>query len=90
MRNFKSADEICTSCHGVVWHAHAMHFCADYLINGRRYVTAWNNLGDAFEKATKIKEAFNSYSEALSYAPDNKVASARVQALRTKLDRYSI
>ena len=21
----------------------------------RRYVTAWNNLGDAFEKATKIK-----------------------------------
>ncbi len=55
----------------------------------RRYVTAWNNLGDAFEKATKIKDAFNSYSEALSYAPDNKIASARVQALRTKLDRYT-
>ena len=54
-----------------------------------RYVTAWNNLGDAFEKATKIKDAFNSYSEALSYAPDNKIASARVQALRTKLDRYT-
>ena len=60
-----------------------------YVAAMRRYVTAWNNLGDAFEKATKIKDAFNSYSEALSYAPDNKIASARVQALRTKLDRYT-
>ncbi|KAK9824565.1 hypothetical protein WJX72_011341 [[Myrmecia] bisecta] len=51
------------------------------------YVTAWNNLGDALEKARKYEEAFKAYSEALSYAPDNKVAKARSDAMKTRLQR---
>ena len=58
-------------------------------ISVSRYVIAWNNLGDAFERAKKLKDALESYQEALSYAPDNKIASSRAQALRTKLDRLA-
>ena len=48
------------------------------------YVTAWNNLGDALEKQRQFREAFKAYEEALSYAPENKVARARADALRTR------
>ena len=48
------------------------------------YVTAWNNLGDAWEKARNWKEAYQAYSEALAYAPDNKVARERSDALRSR------
>lgn len=54
-----------------------------------RYVTAWNNLGDAFERVKKLPDALACYQEALSYAPDNKIAGGRAQALRTKLDRLA-
>ena len=37
------------------------------------YVTAWNNLGDAQEKQKRYKDALDAYSQALAYAPDNKV-----------------
>ena len=48
------------------------------------YVTAWNNLGDACEKNRDFKAAYNAYKEALAYAPDNKVAQARADALRIR------
>ena len=48
------------------------------------YVTAWNNLGNAFEKARDWKKAYEAYSEALSYAPDNKVAREKSDMLRTR------
>ena len=48
------------------------------------YVTAWNNLGDAFERSAKQDDAVKAYEEALSYSPDNKIARARYDALRTK------
>ncbi len=51
----------------------------------RRYVTALNNLGDAYEKAKRDKEALETYQEALAYAPGNKVASSRVDALRARV-----
>jgi tetratricopeptide (TPR) repeat protein len=51
------------------------------------YVTAWNNLGDAYEKVRKYKEALAAYQEALSYAPDNKTAQWRYEAMRSKLER---
>jgi tetratricopeptide (TPR) repeat protein len=50
------------------------------------YVTAWNNLGDAFEKGRDWKNAYNAYSEALSYAPDNKIARERADSLRSKAE----
>lgn len=48
------------------------------------YVTAWNNLGNAFEKARDWKQAYEAYSEALSYAPDNKIAREKADMLRTR------
>jgi tetratricopeptide (TPR) repeat protein len=48
------------------------------------YVTAWNNLGDALEKQKAFAEALEAYSTALSYAPDNPVASERATFLRTR------
>lgn len=48
------------------------------------YVTAWNNLGDAYEKARDWKEAYSAYTEALSYAPDNRIARERADSLRAK------
>lgn len=53
------------------------------------YVTAWNNLGNSYEKERKYPEAFKAYEEAVSYAPDNKVAKSRVDALRTRVARYN-
>ena len=46
------------------------------------YVTAWNNLGNAFEKARDWKQAYDAYTEALSYAPDNRIARERSDSLR--------
>ena len=51
------------------------------------YVTGWNNLGNAYEKQRKFQEAYKAYEEAVSYAPDNKVAKGRVEALRTRVAR---
>lgn len=49
------------------------------------YVTAWNNLGDAFERKQKWNDALRAYQEALSYAPANKVAKNRSDALKSRL-----
>lgn len=51
------------------------------------YVTAWNNLGDAYERLKQYKPALDAYREALSYAPDNKVAQARADFCKTRLER---
>ena len=48
-------------------------------------MTALNNLGDAYEKAKQNAEALETYQEALNYAPTNKVASSRAEALRARL-----
>lgn len=49
------------------------------------YVTAWNNLGDACEKVRDFENAYKAYKEALAYAPDNKVAQARADALKNRV-----
>mmetsp|Transcript_19887 Transcript_19887/g.60051 ORF Transcript_19887/g.60051 Transcript_19887/m.60051 type:complete len:273 (+) Transcript_19887:154-972(+) len=46
------------------------------------YVTALNNLGDAYEKKKNFKQALETYKEALNYAPGNKIATSRVQELQ--------
>ena len=51
------------------------------------YVTAWNNMGDAYEKLKQNKEALDAYAEALAYAPDNAIANDRAAYLRTRLSR---
>lgn len=48
---------------------------------------AWNNLGDAYEKQKQYGPALAAYREALTYAPDNKVALARADYCQTRISR---
>mmetsp|Transcript_14900 Transcript_14900/g.41868 ORF Transcript_14900/g.41868 Transcript_14900/m.41868 type:complete len:189 (+) Transcript_14900:696-1262(+) len=54
------------------------------------YVTAWNNLGDAYEGLKQLKDAVDCYDEVLSYAPDNKIARSRKDDLVEKLKRRNL
>lgn len=53
------------------------------------YVTAWNNLGDAYEKTKQWREALNAYQEVLSYAPGNEVALQRSSMCRQKIENMT-
>ncbi|CAN6467618.1 unnamed protein product [Victoria cruziana] len=52
------------------------------------YVTAWNNLGDAYEKKKDLKAALNAFEEVLLFDPNNKVARPRRDALRDRVRLY--
>lgn len=52
-----------------------------------RYVTAWNNLGNAYEKVKKPELALEAYEETLSYDAGNDIAKQRASMLRTRLQR---
>lgn len=52
------------------------------------YVTAWNNLGDAYEKKKEYKSALKAFEEALLFDPNNKVARPRRDALKEKVQLY--
>lgn len=52
------------------------------------YVTAWNNLGDAYEKTNDMKSALKAFEEVLLFDPNNKVARPRRDALKEKVDMY--
>ncbi|KAL3830271.1 hypothetical protein ACJIZ3_019073 [Penstemon smallii] len=52
------------------------------------YVTAWNNLGDAYEQSNDLKSALKAFEEVLLFDPNNKVARPRRDALKAKVDMY--
>ncbi|KAJ6855558.1 tetratricopeptide repeat domain-containing protein PYG7 [Populus alba x Populus x berolinensis] len=52
------------------------------------YVTAWNNLGDAYEKKKDLKSALKAFDEVLLFDPNNKVARPRRDALKDKVQMY--
>ncbi|CAN0898620.1 Tetratricopeptide repeat domain-containing protein PYG7, chloroplastic [Linum grandiflorum] len=52
------------------------------------YVTAWNNLGDAYEKKNDMKGALKAFEEALLFDPNNKVARPRRDGLRDRVQMY--
>ncbi|XP_022850590.1 tetratricopeptide repeat domain-containing protein PYG7, chloroplastic-like isoform X2 [Olea europaea var. sylvestris] len=52
------------------------------------YVTAWNNLGDAYEKNKDLKSALKAFEEVLLFDPNNKVARPRRDALKEKVKMY--
>ncbi|KNA25143.1 hypothetical protein SOVF_009500 isoform B [Spinacia oleracea] len=52
------------------------------------YVTAWNNLGDAFEQKKDLKTALKAFEEVLLFDPNNKVARPRVDSLRDRINVY--
>lgn len=52
------------------------------------YVTAWNNLGDAYEQKKDLKSALKAFEEALLFDPNNKVARPRRDVLKDKVQMY--
>ncbi|PNW75369.1 hypothetical protein CHLRE_12g524300v5 [Chlamydomonas reinhardtii] len=54
------------------------------------YVTAWNNLGDALEKERRWPEALQAYQEALTYAPNNRIARQRCDYCKEKVSRLTV
>lgn len=52
------------------------------------YVTAWNNLGDAYEKKNDFKSALEAFEEALLFDPNNKIARPRRDAVKDKVKVY--
>ncbi|RDX97871.1 Tetratricopeptide repeat domain-containing protein PYG7, chloroplastic [Mucuna pruriens] len=46
------------------------------------YVTAWNNLGDAYESKKEYKSALKAFEEVLLFDPNNKVARPRRDAMK--------
>ncbi|AEE30275.1 Tetratricopeptide repeat (TPR)-like superfamily protein [Arabidopsis thaliana] len=52
------------------------------------YVTAWNNLGDAYEKKKELPLALNAFEEVLLFDPNNKVARPRRDALKDRVKLY--
>lgn len=52
------------------------------------YVTAWNNLGDAYEKRKDLRAALKAFEEVLLFDPNNKVARPRRDVLRERVQLY--
>ncbi|XP_020579295.1 uncharacterized protein ycf37 isoform X2 [Phalaenopsis equestris] len=52
------------------------------------YVTAWNNMGDAYEKKKNLKMALKAFEEVLLFDPNNKIARPRRDALRQRVELY--
>ncbi|KAM0989874.1 hypothetical protein ACFX13_008549 [Malus domestica] len=52
------------------------------------YVTAWNNLGDAYEKRKDFKAALKAFEEVLLFDPNNKVAIPRRETLMEQVKMY--
>ncbi|KAK8490952.1 hypothetical protein V6N13_031785 [Hibiscus sabdariffa] len=52
------------------------------------YVTAWNNLGDAYEKKKEYKSALKAFEEGLLFDPNNKIARPRRDALKDRVEMY--
>lgn len=52
------------------------------------YVTAWNNLGDAYEKKKDLRAALKAFEEVLLFDPNNKLARPRRDALKERVQMY--
>nr|AFK42689.1 unknown [Lotus japonicus] len=52
------------------------------------YVTAWNNLGDAYESKKDYKSALKAFEEALLFDPNNQIAQPRRDALKDLVQMY--
>ncbi|KFK44361.1 hypothetical protein AALP_AA1G247400 [Arabis alpina] len=52
------------------------------------YVTAWNNLGDAYEKKKELPLALKAFEEVLLFDPNNKVARPRRDGLKDRVKLY--
>jgi tetratricopeptide (TPR) repeat protein len=53
------------------------------------YVTAWNNLASTLEKEGRWKDALSAYESAYELQPEDDIAKAAVDRLRTKTRRVT-
>eukprot|EP00270_Netrium_digitus_P002370 TRINITY_DN1269_c0_g1_i1.p1 TRINITY_DN1269_c0_g1~~TRINITY_DN1269_c0_g1_i1.p1 ORF type:complete len:284 (-),score=85.92 TRINITY_DN1269_c0_g1_i1:365-1216(-) len=49
------------------------------------YTTAWNNLGNTYEKKKELEKALQAYETGLLYEPTNRIAMARQKDLKSKV-----
>ena len=52
------------------------------------YVTAWNNLGDAYEKKKDLRAALKAFEEVLLFDPNNTLARPRRDDLKQRVQMY--
>lgn len=52
------------------------------------YVTAWNNLGDAYESKKEYESALKAFEEVLLFDPNNKIARPRRDSLKERVQMY--
>ncbi|KAG0614726.1 hypothetical protein M758_6G199300 [Ceratodon purpureus] len=52
------------------------------------YVTAWNNLGNAYEVKKDFIKALKAYEEALQFDPSNKIAQRQRDSMKERVDRF--
>lgn len=60
----------------------SIYYYKEAIKNLPDYITAWNNLGYAYEKKKMVEEAVKSYQVALKYNSDNQIALDRLQILK--------
>ncbi|MEN9252677.1 MAG: tetratricopeptide repeat protein [Thermostichales cyanobacterium BF4_bins_65] len=63
----------------------AIRFYKEALKGDPDYVTAWNNLGHAYEKKGLLQPAIEAYEASLSRDPDNAIAKRRLSSLQKRL-----
>lgn len=63
----------------------AIRYYKDALDEDPDYVTAWNNLGHAYEKKNLVSPGLEAYESALKVDPKNAVARRRADSLRKRI-----
>ncbi|NJL97484.1 MAG: tetratricopeptide repeat protein [Synechococcaceae cyanobacterium SM2_3_2] len=63
----------------------AIRYYKDALDADPDYVTAWNNLGHAYEKKNLVSPGLEAYESALKVDPTNSLARRRADSLRKRL-----
>lgn len=63
----------------------AIRHYKDALKAAPEYVTAFNNLGHAYERKQLAAQALEAYEQALTYEPTNQTAKRRAESLRKRL-----
>ena len=63
----------------------SIYYYKESVRNMSNYITAWNNLGYAYEKRKMNSEALMAYLNVVQYDKNNIIANNRIQTLKRKL-----
>lgn len=56
----------------------------------QEYLTAWNNLGHAYEKKNLVREGLEAYESVLQFDPNNQTAKSRLASLKKRISTTNI